>query len=151
MEPHVATRKLQQDDHAAALVLYDVLLGAQPASLDPAAFHNVLQHQGTQVIGAFKHNHLRAMVTLHILPNVTLTGRPYALLENVATHPNYRAQGYAHAAMNHAIETAWASDCYKLMLLTGRNSDAKGFYEKLGFVADQKWGMQLRRMPVRAP
>ena len=151
MEPHVTTRKLQSDDHSAALVLYDVLLGVKPASPDPAAFNRVLQHPGTQVIGAFDHHHLRAFVTLHILPNVTLSGRPYALLENVATHPDFRAQGFARAAMNHAIETAWTADCYKIMLLTGRNSDAKGFYKKLGFDADQKCGMQLRRLPDRAP
>ncbi|MEP3637757.1 MAG: GNAT family N-acetyltransferase [Paracoccaceae bacterium] len=150
MEPHIATRKLHSGDHNAALELYAVLLGAEPASMDLSAFDRVLRHPGTQIIGAFDNHQLHAMVTLHVLPNVTQAGRPYALLENVATHPYFRKQGFARAAMHHAIETAWAEECYKIMLLTGRNTEAKGFYEKLGFDADQKWGMQLRRVPVRA-
>ncbi len=149
MDTTLFTRPLTIEDHTAALELYDVLHGFVPADLDPASFNRVLNHDGTQIIGAFQHNTLCAMVTLHILPNITISGRPYALIENVATGPAHREKGFARAAMSHAIDAAWAAECYKIMLLTGRASQAKGFYEKLGFQADEKWGMQLRRVPQR--
>ncbi len=51
--------------------------------------------------------------------------------------------------MQAAIDAAWAADCYKIMLLTGRTAEARGFYEKLGFGTDEKWGMTIRRVPER--
>ena len=54
-------------------------------------------------------------------------------------------------AMQAAIDAAWAADAYKIMLLTGQNPGALGFYESLGFISDQKNGLQLRRVPPRVP
>ena len=89
------------------------------------------------------------MVTLHILPNMTRGGRPYALVENVVTLAAYRGQGYGRRVMQAAIAAAWAADCYKIMLLTGKTSAARGFYDALGFSTEEQWGMSLRRIPVR--
>jgi hypothetical protein len=47
------------------------------------------------------------------------------------------------------MEIAWAANAYKTMLLTGTTSGVKGFYEKLGFRADLKHGMTIRRAPER--
>ena len=47
--------------------------------------------------------------------------------------------------MNALIEAAWAADAYKIMLLTGRRAEARGFYEKLGFDGNEKHGMILRK------
>ncbi|MEX0370881.1 MAG: GNAT family N-acetyltransferase, partial [Tateyamaria sp.] len=101
------------------------------------------------VWGAFAEQTLVAMATLHVLPNVTQGGRPYALIENVVTHAGHRGTGAGRRVMDAAIAAAWDADCYKIMLLTGRTAEARGFYEKLGFVADEKWGMTIRRGPVR--
>ncbi|MEO1364479.1 MAG: GNAT family N-acetyltransferase [Pseudomonadota bacterium] len=89
------------------------------------------------------------MVTLHILPNMTQGGRPYALIENVVTHAEHRGAGHGRQVMEAAVAAAWAADCYKIMLLTGQTAQARGFYEALGFSADEKWGMTLRRAPLR--
>ncbi|MFT7594082.1 MAG: hypothetical protein ACI8R4_001400 [Paracoccaceae bacterium] len=37
------------------------------------------------------------------------------------------------------------------MLLTGKDLGARGFYEKLGYTEDEKFGMILRRAPKRQP
>ena len=91
----------------------------------------------------------RAMVTLHILPNMTQGGRPYALIENVVTHADHRGSGCGRRVIEAAVQRAWEADCYKVMLLTGQRAKARCFYEALGFSADEKWAMTLRRAPVR--
>ena len=93
--------------------------------------------------------HLLGMVTLHILPNMTYLGRPYGLIENVVTRAANRMGGIGRQLMTHAIDYAWSQDCYKIMLLTGKQAKASGFYRKLGFSQDEKFGMIMRRGPSR--
>ncbi|WP_299620826.1 GNAT family N-acetyltransferase [uncultured Tateyamaria sp.] len=142
------TRPLTIADHAQVLPLYAVLGGS---STDPDAFETILSHPGTTIWGSFDGDMLKAMTTLHILPNLTQNGRPYALIENVASLPSARGQGHARDVMQAAINAAWIAGAYKIMLLTGQDTGAKGFYEQFGFRADQKFGMQLRRVPARKP
>ena len=54
-----------------------------------------------------------------IIPNLTRNIRPYAFIENVVTHADYRGKGYATACLNYAKELAQQADCYKMILLTG--------------------------------
>lgn len=144
----MTTRTLTVDDTAQALTLYRHLVGEQPLASD-SAFAALIDHPGTSVWGAFLSDHLVAMATLHVLPNITQGGRPYALVENVVTHEAHRGTGQGRRVMDAVIDAAWAVDCYKIMLLTGRTAEAKGFYEKLGFGSDEKWGMTIRHAPVR--
>ncbi|WP_189370897.1 GNAT family N-acetyltransferase [Tateyamaria omphalii] len=144
----MTTRTLTVGDRDQAMKLYRHLVGEQPLALG-SAFAALVDHPGTSVWGAFLSDHLVAMATLHVLPNMTQGGRPYALIENVVTHETHRGTGQGRQVMEAAIAAAWAVDCYKIMLLTGRTAEARGFYEKLGFGADEKWGMTIRRGPVR--
>lgn len=111
----------------------------------------VLGHAGTTIFVAEEDGRLVAMATLHILPNMTFDGRPYALVENVATLKLAQGKGIGRKVMEHLVQTAWAANAYKIMLLTGKDLGARGFYEKLGFGSDEKFGMTLRRAPKRQP
>lgn len=144
----MTVRRLSSADTPAAMNLYRHLVGDQALAPD-ADFAALLEHPGTSVFGAFAQDTLVAMATLHVLPNMTQAGRPYALVENVVTHGDQRGTGQGRRVMEAVIDAAWAADCYKIMLLTGRTAEARGFYEKLGFGADEKWGMTIRRVPVR--
>lgn len=144
-------RPLTSDDHTAALALYRTLAKDQAIDPDPKHFATLIAHPGTTIYGTEDHGTLHAMATLHLLPNITQGGRPYGLIENVVAHPNARGQGHGRMAMQAAIDAAWDSDAYKIMLLSGQNTGALGFYERLGFTADQKHGLQLRRVPPRCP
>ena len=69
-----------------------------------------------------------------VVPNLTRSARPYALIENVVTRLEYRRQGRAAACLERAVEIARAAGCYKVMLLTGAKDPATlNFYRRAGF------------------
>ena len=84
---------------------------------------------------------LVASCTLVVIPNLTRGARPYGLIENVITHADYRQQGIGTRLLRHTLEMAWEKNCYKVMLLTGRQEEETlRFYEKAGFKRGIKTG-----------
>lgn len=74
-----------------------------------------------------------------IIPNLTRNIRPYAFVENVVTHKDYRGKGYATACLNYAKKIARESNCYKMMLLTGSKEKATlNFYKNAGYNSSDK-------------
>lgn len=72
--------------------------------------------------------------TLVVIPNLTRGQRPYALIENVVTHGEYRGRGLASLCLRRARELARQAGCYKMMLLTGSKQESTlRFYERAGF------------------
>ena len=74
-----------------------------------------------------------------IIPNLTRNVRPYAFIENVVTHADYRKKGYAAECLAYAKALAQKENCYKMMLLTGsKNPETLRFYEKAGYNSSDK-------------
>ncbi|MBE6861339.1 MAG: GNAT family N-acetyltransferase [Ruminococcus sp.] len=74
-----------------------------------------------------------------IIPNLTRNVRPYAFVENVVTHADFRGKGYATACLNFAKELSIKADCYKMMLLTGSKSEKTlDFYRNSGYNSSDK-------------
>ncbi|WP_085899469.1 GNAT family N-acetyltransferase [Kiloniella majae] len=160
-------RLARETDYAFAVELYAEFGGAVPGISGEeglAQWRTLLAHPGTSVVVAVDQESeakavarqicapVCAIVTLHVLPNMTYLGRPYALIENVITSQEYRGQGLGRQVMERAIDMAWEANAYKIMLLTGKgrkDGGAKGFYESLGFSDEDKYGMTLRKLPAR--
>jgi len=74
-----------------------------------------------------------------IIPNLTRKVRPYALIENMVTHADYRGRGFATLCLNYAKEIAQLNDCYKIMLITGSKLEKTlNFYGHAGYNSDDK-------------
>ncbi|MBQ8585006.1 MAG: GNAT family N-acetyltransferase [Butyricicoccus sp.] len=74
-----------------------------------------------------------------IIPNLTHGQQPYAFVENVVTHADYRKRGLATACLHYARDIAMRENCYKLMLLTGSKLDSTlNFYERAGYDRKEK-------------
>ncbi len=74
-----------------------------------------------------------------IIPNLTHAQQPYAFVENVVTHPNYRNKGLATACLDKARTIASENNCYKMMLLTGSKQESTlNFYERAGYNRNDK-------------
>ena len=74
-----------------------------------------------------------------IIPNLTRNIRPYAFVENVVTHSDYRGKGYATECLNYARVIAAREHCYKMMLLTGSKKEATlNFYSNAGYNSTDK-------------
>lgn len=74
-----------------------------------------------------------------IILNLTRGIRPYAFIENVVTHKDYRGCGYATQCLNFAKSIAEKNNCYKMMLLTGSKKEKTfKFYEGAGYNSSDK-------------
>ena len=74
-----------------------------------------------------------------VIPNLTRNVRPYAFVENVVTHGEYRKKGYATDCLNFAKKIAEENNCYKMMLLTGSKEESTlNFYRNAGYNSSDK-------------
>ena len=78
-------------------------------------------------------------VQMAIIESLTHNVRPFAVVENVVTHLDYRNRGYASALLGKASEIAKEHGCYKISLETGSNKESTlNFYRNNGFTIDAK-------------
>lgn len=92
--------------------------------------HLLVMEEGGKVVSS---------VQMAIIENLTHNVRPFAVIENVVTHADYRNKGYASALLEKASEIAREHRCYKVFLETGSNKESTlNFYKKNGFEIDQK-------------
>ncbi len=94
----------------------------------------VLQDENHHIIVKETDGKIVSSCVCVIIPNLTRNIRPYAFIENVVTHADYRRKGYATECLNYAKEIAQKADCYKMMLLTGsRQETTLTFYRNAGY------------------
>ena len=108
-------------------------------------WQDILDNESLYYIVARSEGKLVSTCNLTIVPNLTRSARPYGLIENVVTHPEYRRRGIGTQVLQYALNIAWKRGCYKVMLLTGSKNEATlRFYEQAGFVRGEKTGFVAR-------
>jgi len=97
-------------------------------------WHSIVDNTGYHILVGEIEGKLVSSVTMIVIPNVTRGARPYAVIENVVTHKEFRNKGYAKSLMQEALKIAVISGCYKVMLMTGSKEESVfRFYESCGF------------------
>ncbi|WP_346897529.1 GNAT family N-acetyltransferase [uncultured Roseibium sp.] len=136
-DPEFHIRAATPDDCDGLAGLYRHLIPndvpADPVET-PASCKQMLAHPGLTVLIGIRNGVSVSTCTLIVIPNMTRGGAPYALIENVVTHSDYRGKGFGEQLLKSAFKRAWADGCYKVMLLSGsKNTEAHRFYERIGF------------------
>ena len=97
-------------------------------------WRNIIDDQNHHVITGILDGTIISSCVLIVVPNLTHQQRPYAFVENVITHPDYRRKSYATQILNHAKMIAIKNNCYKIMLMTGsKEQSTLAFYERAGY------------------
>ncbi len=141
-------RKAKKEDLQALLSLYQQLFPDEDYS-HPENFsktwNEILSDNRLVCYIAYSGSVPVSTCLISIIPNLTRDQRPYAVIENVVTHREYRKRGFGKIVMEKAVEHAKQKNCYKVMLLSSSSrKEAHLFYEKLGFDGTSKRGFQLR-------
>lgn len=135
-------REIQQNELNQLLQLYTHL---HETSVPEESKHlkqtwqTIMQDPNHHIIVKMLDDKIVSSCVCVIIPNLTRSIRPYAFIENVVTHKDYRGKGYAKECLNFAKEIAMQMNCYKMMLLTGSKEDATlNFYKSAGYNSADK-------------
>ncbi len=135
-------REVNRDDLDGLLELYLHLHDkSTPAHDDHLAgtWEQILADDKYHIIVCEEDGKIVSSCTCIIIPNLTRTVRPYALVENVVTHADYRNRGLASKCLAYAKRLAEELNCYKIMLTTGSKDPATlRFYENAGYNSKDK-------------
>ena len=99
----------------------------------------IVQDRNHHIVIKVVDNKIVSSCVCVIIPNLTRNVRPYAIIENVVTHKDYRGKGYASECLAYAKGIAKKGNCYKMMLLTGSKKESTmEFYKSAGYNCSDK-------------
>jgi GNAT superfamily N-acetyltransferase len=135
-------RKAGPDDFQDILRLYRQLQPKDPVlhnGSDAAAFAQILGSPGLHLFVLEIDGAVVATTYLNVIPNLTRSASPYAVIENVVVEETLRGTGLGKQIMAGTLQAAWDAGCYKAMLQTGSRTPAThAFYKACGFSPDAK-------------
>lgn len=135
-------RELENKDFQQLMELYTHLHEKDIPEMDErvsSVWETILADKNHHIIVAELNGKIISSCVCVIIPNLTRNQRPYAFVENVVTHSDFRGKGIATACLNYAREIAKSENCYKLMLLTGsKNENTLNFYRRAGYNSEDK-------------
>ena len=136
-------REVRADEYQQLMELYLHLHETEipPQELTCDLWERLVNDPDYHLIAAEEDGRLVATCTCVVIPNLTHGPRPYAWVENVVTHPDYRGRGFATACLDYAKEIALRENCYRLVLMTGSKLESTlRFYERAGYNRTDKTG-----------
>lgn len=136
-------REINASDYDGLMELYLHLHETDIPDYEAAAgtWEYILADKNYHIIVAEEDGKLVSSCTVVVVPNLTRGVRPYARVENVVTHAEYRGKGLATACLDRAREIASEAGCYNIALLTGaKDEKTLKFYENAGYKRGEKTG-----------
>lgn len=137
-----AIREIRREDLPDLLRLYTYLHDNPYPVIDQhieSMWLEILNDRNHHILLGHANGVLVSSCVVVTVPNLTRGQRPYALVENVVTHPDFRRHGYGLRILTAAKEIAVRGNCYKIMLMTGsKEQSTLDFYKKAGYSSDEK-------------
>jgi GNAT superfamily N-acetyltransferase len=145
-------REAAPSDFPAIARLYRQLHPGDPVvddGSDREVFDQILATPSLRLFVLDQGGSVVATTYLNVIPNMTRSASPYAVIENVVVDERLRGTGLGKQIMAATLDAAWQAGCYKVMLQTGsRRPATHAFYRACGFSADEKTAYLAR--PSRA-
>lgn len=136
-------REITSGDYEQLMELYLHLHETEVPPFEKAreVWESIILDPNYHIIVAEEDGRIVSSVTCLIVPNLTHGPRPYAWVENVVTHADYRKRGLARACLDYAKQLAINENCYRLVLMTGSKLESTlRFYEQAGYNRTDKTG-----------
>lgn len=142
-------RQIKYEELKSLLSLYEYLIPDDPKlKIDTALkehWKEILSDPDYFYLVIEEDEMLVCSCNLTIIKNLTRSARPYGIIENVVTHPDYRNKGYGTAVLKKAVKIAQENNCYKVVLTTSRKDEnILNFYENAGFDRGEKTAFIVR-------
>ena len=135
-------------DFEAVMRLYRQLQPADPILTngeDRRVFEDIPRTPNLRRFVLERDGGVQATAYLNIIPNLTRSASPYALIENVVVDADARGAGLGKRILGHTLESAWGAGCYKVMLLTGsKRLSTQAFYRACGASRETTSGAMWR-------
>lgn len=140
----IKIREIDKNDFDGLSELYTHLHNNKPIDCNAdniSLFDQIISDGNHHIIVAEYNKKIVSSCVCVIIPNLTHNQQPYAIIENVVTHKDYRNRGLASQCLDYAREIALNNNCYKMMLLTGsKKCSTHKFYRKNGYNRFEKTG-----------
>jgi GNAT superfamily N-acetyltransferase len=135
-------REARAEDFGDVVRLYRQLQPEDPVlddGSDAAVFEQILRTPGLTLFVLEVDGAVVATTYLNVIPNLSRSASPYAVVENVVVDKAFRGKGLGKEIMAGTLAAAWEAGCYKAMLMTGsRRESTHAFYRACGFDPDAK-------------
>ncbi len=136
------------DDLKGVLSLYKELRPHDPKlelNFAKEKWIEIINDPATVIIVAQINGELASTCALGINKSIANGARPFGIIEHVITSNRFRRQGLSRQVLEFAISTAWQSNCYKIMLLSGEKlTGAHALYESVGFKGGIEKGFVIK-------
>ena len=120
-------QQLAQDRGSALPVGADDATPLLAAIATQPGRHLLVAEVGGKIVGT---------ADLLMVPNLTHSGAPWAVVENVVVDKEVRRRGVGRALIDDLIRRCATAGCYKVQLLSNKSrTDAHEFYRSVGFEA----------------
>jgi GNAT superfamily N-acetyltransferase len=139
---NLTVKRIEKDELTKLLELYTHLNDNPYPAIDERIeniWARLLNEKNHYILGGYVGEKLVSTCVITVIENLTHRQTPYALIENVVTHPEHRNRGYGSLVLNEARNIAVKNNCYKIILVTGSKRESTlNFYEQAGYNQNDK-------------
>ncbi len=111
---------------------------------DVRSIYSKIIAAGGAVFGAYRGSTIVGTCTLNVCANLSWSGRPYGIVENIIVTKDERGKGIGKSLLLFARRMAESKNCYKVALMTKQDDPETAFFYRSAGFSNDKIGYQNR-------